>query len=106
MVSPGDSLQTRVWVITAPASAGLARSILPEGSRITEARLFWLENPVRPLRVGTEQTGSRRAPVWDVPLSGTACVGLPPGWFRGMSGYTRGRSGRSFTAQLEDLGND
>ena len=54
----GNAFQTAIWVITAPASAGLARSILPEGAAITDARLFWLEEPVRPVRVGIEQTGA------------------------------------------------
>ena len=55
--NPGLPFETAIWVITAPASAGLARSVLPEGARITDARQFWLDEPVRPVRVGTEQTG-------------------------------------------------
>ena len=55
---PGAETREEVWLVAEPASAGAVRQIQPEGSRIQDWRWFWLDPPVKPVRVGPNQTDS------------------------------------------------
>ena len=54
----GSEERKDVKVVTAPASMAELREALPEGSRLQDARRFWVETDVQPLRVGEAATGS------------------------------------------------
>ena len=54
----GASTRTPVQLVTAPASAGQVRRVQPEGARIEDWRMFWLDPITKPLRVGPNQTDS------------------------------------------------
>ena len=53
---PGVETATDINVVSAPPASATARDILPEGARLQDWRVFWLDAPVEPLRVGDGQT--------------------------------------------------
>ncbi len=54
---PGQETLTDITVISAPPDAAKMRDVLPEGSRLSESRTFWIEGvEVKPVRVGTDAT--------------------------------------------------
>ena len=54
---PGQETRTDIAVISAPPDAAKTRDVLPEGVRLSESRMFWIEGvEVKPVRVGTGAT--------------------------------------------------
>ncbi len=53
---PGEDEETDVRLTVAPVTAQDAaemREVLPEGARLSDARRFWLREPVEAIRAGT-----------------------------------------------------
>ena len=52
----GAVTRSQVIVVSAPPNAATVRNIAPEGARIQDMRMFWVEQETKPLRVGANQT--------------------------------------------------
>ena len=53
----GEETRTEITVVSAPPDAAKTRDVLPEGVRLSESRMFWIEGvEVKPLRTGTDAT--------------------------------------------------
>ena len=53
----GSVVQTGLTLVSAPPDGAKMRDVLPEGSRLSESRMFWIEGvEVKPVRVGTGAT--------------------------------------------------
>lgn len=60
---PGKTTVTTTRGASAPVTSGQAadlRDVLPEGTRLSDSRIFWLTTPVQPLRVGDNATDGDR----------------------------------------------
>ncbi len=54
---PGQETRTDITIVSAPPDAAKMRDILPEGARLSESRMFWIDGvEVKPVRVGTGAT--------------------------------------------------
>ncbi len=55
---PGAEKRTDITVVSAPPDAAKMREMLPEGTRLTESRTFWIAGVmVEPIRVGANASG-------------------------------------------------
>ena len=55
---PGAEKRTDITVVSAPPDAAKMRQMLPEGTRLTESRTFWIEGvTVEPVGVGANASG-------------------------------------------------
>ena len=55
---PGAEKRTDITVVSAPPDAAKMRQMLPEGTRLTESRTFWIAGvTVEPVRVGANASG-------------------------------------------------
>ena len=55
---PGAERRTDITVVSAPPDAAKMRQMLPEGTRLTESRTFWIEGvKVEPVGVGANASG-------------------------------------------------
>ena len=55
---PGAERRTDITVVSAPPDAAKMREMLPEGTRLTESRTFWIEGvTVEPVRVAANASG-------------------------------------------------
>ena len=54
---PGQETETDITVVSAPPDAAKMRDMLPEGTRLSESRMFWIEGvEIQPVRLGTDAT--------------------------------------------------
>ena len=54
---PGQETRTDITVVSAPPDAARMREMLPEGTRLTESRTFWIAGvEVKPVRIGADAT--------------------------------------------------
>lgn len=51
----GDTSRTDIRPVTAPPNTATMREVLPEGTRLEDARTFWLDGPdIAPVRAGAQ----------------------------------------------------
>lgn len=54
---PGQETRTGITVVSAPPDAARMRDVLPEGVRLSESRIFWIDGvEVKPVQVGLNAT--------------------------------------------------
>ena len=54
---PGQETETDITVVSAPPDAAKMRDMLPEGTRLSESRMFWIEGiEIQPVRLGSDAT--------------------------------------------------
>ena len=53
----GQETRTDITVVSAPPDAAKMRDVLPEGTRLSESRIFWIDGiEVKPVKVGLNAT--------------------------------------------------
>ena len=53
----GQETRTDITVVSAPPDAAKMRDVLPEGTRLSESRTFWIDGvEVKPVKVGLNAT--------------------------------------------------